>query len=60
MDPFTLGLVGLSAFGGTLTLIGWLEKQGFTINHTLVNLVLETGKFGSLWYLLKMMIATFL
>lgn len=55
MDPFTFGLVGISAAGGTLFLIGLLEQAGLKINETAIKLLLEATKYGGILYLLKAM-----
>ncbi|MGG3987660.1 hypothetical protein [Bacillus smithii] len=53
MDIFTFGLVATGLFGGSLVFVALLENAGLVINHSLVKLVLEFAKYGSIFYLLK-------
>lgn len=53
MDPFTLGIVFTGVTGGSLVLISILDKSGVNINEGLLQLVMETAKYGSILYLLK-------
>ena len=53
MDIFTFGIVATGLFGGSLFFVSLLENAGLTINHSLVKLVLEFAKYGSILYLLK-------
>ncbi|MGG4011399.1 hypothetical protein [Bacillus smithii] len=53
MDIFTFGLVATGLFGGSLVFISMLENAGLVINHSLIKLILEFAKYGSILYLLK-------
>jgi hypothetical protein len=53
MDIFTFGLVATGLFGSSLVFISLLDSLGLTVNHTLIKLVLEIAKYGSILYLLK-------
>lgn len=55
MDPFTLGIVSVGAFGGTLAIVGALQSAGFKVNETAITLVMEGVKYGAILYLLKAM-----
>lgn len=55
MDPFTLGLFGLGAAGGTLAIVGGLQNIGVNINEGAITFVLEASKMGAILYLLKAM-----
>lgn len=57
MDPFTLGFLGISAAGGTLFIVGLLQRNGITINETAIKLLLETVKFGGIFYLITKLTA---
>lgn len=49
MDPITFGMVAVGATGGTLLLITGLGKK-IEINETMVKLVGETIKHGTILY----------
>ncbi|MEK4883695.1 hypothetical protein NST81_03040 [Bacillus sp. FSL W8-0223] len=53
MDIFTFGIVATGLFGGSLVFISLLENAGLVINHSMVKVVLEFAKYGSIIYLLK-------
>lgn len=53
VDPFTFGIVFTGVTGGSLVLISILDKSGVKINEGLLQLVMETAKYGSILYLLK-------
>lgn len=55
MEPFTLGLLSVSAAGGALAIVGGLGYAGFKINELAVTVILELSKYGAIFYLLKKM-----
>jgi hypothetical protein len=59
MDPITFGMVFAGATGGTLLVLTALGKK-FTINETAVKLVMETAKFGTIFYLINHVFKLFL
>lgn len=52
MDPFTLGILGISAAGGTLFIVGLLQRSGIAINETAIKILLEAVRYGGIFYLL--------
>ena len=50
MDPFTFGLLGIGAAGGTLAVVGGLQHFGIKINEGAITIVLETSKFLAILY----------
>lgn len=53
MDPITFGMVAIGMSGGTLYLIGLLEKYGMKVNEEAISFILELLKAGGLLYLLE-------
>jgi hypothetical protein len=53
MDIFTFGLVATGLFGGSLVFVALLENAGLVINHSMIKLVMEFAKYGSILYLFK-------
>jgi hypothetical protein len=60
LDPFTGGIVLVSAFGGTLLGIGLLERAGVKINSGFLTVAMEIVKFGGILYILKVVSTLFL
>ena len=60
MDPFTFGVVFTGATGGSLLVIALLDRAGLKINDDLLLLFMETAKYGSILYLLKVLSNLFL
>ncbi|MEH7355679.1 hypothetical protein V7150_19305 [Neobacillus drentensis] len=59
MDPITFGIVFTGATGGTLLTLATLGKK-ITINETMIKLVMETSKYGTILYLLHYVAKLFL
>lgn len=59
MDPVTWGLVGIGAAGGSLVVVGLLQRAGISINEGAVTMLLELTKYGGILYLLKEMARVF-
>lgn len=53
MDPATFGMVAVGAVGGSLIVVHLLEQYGFSVNKTMVTLILEGSKLGMILWLLK-------
>lgn len=51
MDPFTFGMVFTGAAGGTLFVLGLLEKSDFPINEGMIRIFMETSKYGAIIWL---------
>ena len=60
MDPFTFGIVFVGTTGASLAGIALLEGAGLKINGTALRLFMETAKYGTIFYLLKMLSKMFL
>ncbi|MED3574487.1 hypothetical protein [Cytobacillus praedii] len=53
MDPFTFGITFVGVSGGVFMILHALEQSGLSINKDMINLMMETSKFGAILWLLK-------